>query len=454
MSASPRCALFSALLRDPGVLSDPRPGEVRSASSAWSSAPMRRPSGPSPRRPGHRDRQLFRDRILLYLGPAASAVLGATQRLARTSTSACRRPSAGRYSPWSWWLSRFFASKKYRWRWTSPPRSYVMLGIGLNIVVGLAGLLDLGYVGFRHGCLWSGAATSTPASAWTALPMAGMMAAAVRGDPRFPGVAPARRLPGDRHPRLRRDHPHPAAQHDRDHRRPQRHRLDPRRPAPRPDLRTPAPEGMQTFHEFFGIAYNTNYKVILFIYVVVPGGAAGPVRDQPADACRSVAPGRRCAGRSRPSALGLNHDHRQTLRLHHRRQLRRFLPAASSPAQGFVTPESSFTFIESAMILAIVVLGGMGSQLGVILAAVVMVLLREMRGFNRISAMLISAYHGGDDDLVPGDPHQPGATPAPGAEARADRSSASSGLMMRRRHAGAQRRQPDVERRWSPMIGP
>ena len=36
----------------------------------------------------------------------------------------------------------------------------------------------------------------------------------------------------------------------------------------RPDLRTPrAPEGMQTFHEFFGIAYNTNYKVIL-LYVV------------------------------------------------------------------------------------------------------------------------------------------------------------------------------------------
>ena len=36
--------------------------------------------------------------------------------------------------------------------------------------------------------------------------------------------------------------------------------------------------------------------------------------------------------------------------------------------QGLVTPES-FTFIESAIILAIVVLGGMGSQLGVILAA-------------------------------------------------------------------------------------
>jgi len=41
-----------------------------------------------------------------------------------------------------------------------------------------------------------------------------------------------------------------------------------------------------------------------------------------------------------------------------------------------VTPES-FTFIESAIILAIVVLGGMGSQLGVILAAIVMILLPE-----------------------------------------------------------------------------
>jgi len=40
--------------------------------------------------------------------------------------------------------------------------------------------------------------------------------------------------------------------------------------------------------------------------------------------------------------------------------------------QGFISPES-FSFIESAIILAIVVLGGMGSQLGVAIAAVVMV---------------------------------------------------------------------------------
>jgi len=45
--------------------------------------------------------------------------------------------------------------------------------------------------------------------------------------------------------------------------------------------------------------------------------------------------------------------------------------------QGFISPES-FTFNESAIILAIVVLGGMGSQLGVVLASLVLVLLPEL----------------------------------------------------------------------------
>ena len=49
--------------------------------------------------------------------------------------------------------------------------------------------------------------------------------------------------------------------------------------------------------------------------------------------------------------------------------------------QGFVSPES-FTFLESAMIVAIVVLGGMGSMIGVALAAVAMIggteILREL----------------------------------------------------------------------------
>jgi branched-chain amino acid transport system permease protein len=49
--------------------------------------------------------------------------------------------------------------------------------------------------------------------------------------------------------------------------------------------------------------------------------------------------------------------------------------------QGFISPES-FTFLESAQILAIVVLGGMGSLLGVVIASIMLVggveLLREL----------------------------------------------------------------------------
>ena len=49
-----------------------------------------------------------------------------------------------------------------------------------------------------------------------------------------------------------------------------------------------------------------------------------------------------------------------------------FAGAFFATREGFVSPES-FTFIESAIVLAVVVLGGLGSQLGVALAAVVMI---------------------------------------------------------------------------------
>ena len=48
-----------------------------------------------------------------------------------------------------------------------------------------------------------------------------------------------------------------------------------------------------------------------------------------------------------------------------------FAGAFFATRQGFISPES-FSFIESALVLAIVVLGGMGSQLGVAVAAAVM----------------------------------------------------------------------------------
>ena len=57
--------------------------------------------------------------------------------------------------------------------------TYVMLGWGLNIVVGLAGLLDLGYVAFYAVGAYSYALLSTQYGLgfWSVLPLAGMMAA-------------------------------------------------------------------------------------------------------------------------------------------------------------------------------------------------------------------------------------------------------------------------------------
>ncbi|MFU0839181.1 MAG: DUF3382 domain-containing protein [Pseudomonas fragi] len=56
---------------------------------------------------------------------------------------------------------------------------YVMLGLGLNIVVGLAGLLDLGYVGFYAVGAYTYALLSHYFgwSFWVCLPLAGMMTA-------------------------------------------------------------------------------------------------------------------------------------------------------------------------------------------------------------------------------------------------------------------------------------
>ena len=73
--------------------------------------------------------------------------------------------------------------------------TYVMLGWGLNVVVGLAGLLDLGYVAFYAVGAYSYAllATTFGLSFWVCLPLAGILAA-------FWGVLlgfPVLRLRGD-----------------------------------------------------------------------------------------------------------------------------------------------------------------------------------------------------------------------------------------------------------------
>src|SRR5207302_9815252 len=59
--------------------------------------------------------------------------------------------------------------------------------------------------------------------------------------------------------------------------------------------------------------------------------------------------------------------------------------------QGFISPES-FNFMESAVILAIVVLGGMGSQIGVVLAAIV--LIGGPEWFRDLAAFRMLAFGG------------------------------------------------------------
>lgn len=271
---------------------------------------------------------------------------------------------------------------------------YVMLGLGLNIVVGLAGLLDLGYVGFYAVGAYTYALLSHyfGFSFWVCLPLAGLMAATFGFLLGFPVL----RLRGDylaivtlgfgeiirlflRNLTHITGGPNGISN------------------IPKPTLfglsfdRTAA-EGMQTFHEYFGIPYNSINKVI-FLYLIalvlvlivlfvinrllrMPIGRAWEALREDEIACR---------------ALGLNPTIIKLSAFTLGATFAGFAGSFFAARQGLVTPES-FTFLESAIILAIVVLGGMGSQLGVILAAVVMILLPEMmRDFSEYRMLLFGA---------------------------------------------------------------
>ena len=114
---------------------------------------------------------------------------------------------------------------------------FIMLALGLNIVVGYAGLLDLGYIAFFAVGAYAYALLASPQfdvhwSFLVLLPFGALVAAFFRRPARHADAAAARRLPRDRHAGLRRDHPYfseqsePALQH---HQRPAGHHPD--RPA-------------------------------------------------------------------------------------------------------------------------------------------------------------------------------------------------------------------------------
>ncbi len=257
---------------------------------------------------------------------------------------------------------------------------YVMLGLGLNIVVGFAGLLDLGYVAFYAVGAYTYALLSEyfGLSFWVCLPLAGLLAATFGCLLGFPVL------------RLRGDYlaivtlgfgeiirillnnwtsvtggPNGIGGIEK----PSLFGLE---------FSRRASEDGQTFHEFFGIDYSSSHKVIflylvavllvlLTIYVInrvqrMPIGRAWEALREDEIACRS---------------LGLNPTVIKLSAFTMGASFAGFAGCFFAARQGFISPES-FTFIESAIILAIVVLGGMGSQMGVILAAIAMTILPEL----------------------------------------------------------------------------
>ena len=251
--------------------------------------------------------------------------------------------------------------------------TYVMLGWGLNIVVGLAGLLDLGYVAFYAVGAYTYAlfSTSFDLGFWTCLPLAGLFAAVWGMVLGFPVL------------RLRGDYlaivtlafgeiirivilnwtsltngPNGIGG------------------IPRPTLfglTFTGGGGPHTFAGFFGLQYSVTQRFVFLYYVILalalltnwvslrlrrlPLGRAWEALREDEIACR---------------ALGINVTVTKLTAFSIGAMFGGFAGAFFATRQAFVSPES-FTYIESAIVLAIVVLGGLGSQLGVALAALVMI---------------------------------------------------------------------------------
>jgi branched-chain amino acid transport system permease protein len=271
---------------------------------------------------------------------------------------------------------------------------YVLLGIGLNIVVGLAGLLDLGYVGFYAVGAYTYALLAQYAGLgfWTALPLAGAMAALFGFLLGFPVL------------RLRGDYLAIVTLGFGEIIRLLLRNLTDVTGGPNGinGIAAPGlfglsfdrrvPEGMTSFHTFFGLPYRGVDKVI-FLYLIalslsilalfvinrlrrMPLGRAWEALREDETACR---------------ALGLNPTTIKLSAFTFGAAFAGFAGCFFAAKQGSITP-GSFGFLESAIILAIVVLGGMGSQLGVILAAIVLTLLPElMRELNDYRMLMFGA---------------------------------------------------------------
>lgn len=263
---------------------------------------------------------------------------------------------------------------------------YVMLGWGLNIVVGLAGLLDLGYVAFYAVGAYAYALLSKEFgfSFWILLPLAGVMSS-------FWGILlgfPVLRLRGDylaivtlafgeiirivliNFVDLTNGYAGISG-------------------IPRPSFfGIPFTANEDGFAATFGLEFSPIYRTIFLYYLILalafltafvtvrlrrlPVGRAWEALREDEIACR---------------ALGINTTNTKLTAFGMGAMFAGFAGSFFAARQGFISPES-FTFLESATILAIVVLGGMGSQIGVAIAAIVMIggteIMRELEFLKHI----------------------------------------------------------------------
>jgi branched-chain amino acid transport system permease protein len=127
------------------------------------------------------------------------------------------------------------------------------------------------------------------------------------------------------------------------------------------------------FAAVFGLEYSPIYRTIFLYYLILalafltafvtvrlrrlPVGRAWEALREDEIACRS---------------LGINTTNTKLTAFAMGAMFAGFAGSFFAARQGFISPDS-FTFLESATILSIVVLGGMGSQIGVAIAAVVMI---------------------------------------------------------------------------------
>ena len=249
--------------------------------------------------------------------------------------------------------------------------TYIMLAWGLQVVVGLAGLLDLGYVAFYAVGAYSYAllAQHFGFSFWICLPLAGTLAA-------FWGIIlgfPVLRLRGDYlaivtlafgeiiRLVLLNWHEFTGGPNGLSN-------------VPRPSFfGIPFTRGEEGFAATFGLTYSNLHRLMFLYYLAIalalvtffvtnrlrrlPIGRAWEALREDEIACRS---------------LGLNTTNTKLTAFAIGAMFGGFAGSFFATKQGFISPES-FNFLESATILAIVVLGGMSSQIGVVLASVVMI---------------------------------------------------------------------------------